>query len=428
MTEPYPDYATTIPHMLFMVYQMMFAIITPAIISGAVVERMSFRSYLIFTLCWATLVYDTVAHWIWAQYTTDVNGETMVHFGWLRGLGSLDFAGGTAVHMTSGWSALVAAIIVGRRKDIDLAKNPPKPANTAYVLLGGALLWFGWFGFNSGSALSSGGLAVIAFVNTQVSTGTAFVVWILMDIMVHKKATAVGAISGAVVGLVAITPAAGFVHIQSSIAIGGITTVICYGAVHAKGKWAPRYFPGVDDSLDVFSCHGVGGMCGCILTGFFASKEVNPLGADGVFFGSGWLLAYQIVAVLATMAWSVVVSLILLVVLKYTIGLKVSEEGITLGLDFHVHGSPHSNLDLVEVSISSERYAEKSQKGRDTEIQLNESAKSNKTVVTKVEPETNSGDEDGNSSSDKKTNGASKQNNKKEEQTSDSVSSGDVQS
>jgi len=242
------------------------------------------------------------------------------------------------VHMSSGFSALAACIIVGKRKDYS-----PEflPHNVPFVLLGAAMLWFGWFGFNSGSALSAGGLAALAFTNTQVATGMAFITWVFLDAVVKKKMTAVGAASGAVVGLVAITPAAGYVDAPSSIAVGGIGTLVVYFVLEAKSKYFPRFFPQVDDSLDVFSCHGVGGAMGCILTGFFASKEANPAGANGVFFDNenhGILLGYQLAAITITMFFSVLATAIILLILKYTIGItQDDEEG--QGLDVILHGN-----------------------------------------------------------------------------------------
>jgi len=337
--EPNPDYAATVPHLVYMIYQMMFAIITPAIISGAVVERMSFRAYIIFLVLWTTVVYDSIAHWVWAGWThTNSDGTTEYRTGFLRDLGALDFAGGTVVHMSSGYSALVACILVGQRQDVD-RKKPVVPHNVPFVLLGAAILWFGWFGFNGGSALAANGLAALAIANTQTATGIAFLTWVILDAICKKKVTAVGAASGAVVGLVAITPGAGFVHPASSLAIGAITTIVCYFVLEGKAKYLPRIFPQLDDSLDVLSCHGVGGTVGCLLTGFFASKDVNPAGADGVFFGNPKLLGYQLAAILVTLAFSCVGTLILLLVLKHTIGLTVNPQKLADGLDVSLHGT-----------------------------------------------------------------------------------------
>jgi len=359
-TEPNPIYAATIPHMLFCVYQMMFAIITPAIISGAVVERMSFRAYVLFILCWTTLVYDMIAHWVWAGWDFDSVTALPTKFGWLRGLGALDFAGGTVVHISSGVSALTAAFIVGRRPDIPRGDKNPPPSNIAYVMLGGSLLWFGWFGFNAGSALSSSALAAVAFINTQIATGSGFLAWVFLDLVFRKAATAVGAMSGAVVGLVAITPAAGYVHAPSSIFIGAVTVIIVYFAVRAKSKWAGRVFPQLDDSLDVFSCHGLGGILGCIWTGFFASTSVNPYGANGVFFGGGILLGYQFAAIAATVGISVVFTAIILLVIKYLIGLTVDDSKLEHGLDLSEHAVKRADLEeKPEVTVELDAVSQK---------------------------------------------------------------------
>jgi len=333
--QPNSYYSHTVPHVVFMANQMMFAVITPALISGAVVERISFKSYLIFIFCWTTLVYDIVAHWIWASWV-DENDQRKG--GWLKELGAIDFAGGTAVHITSGISGLVAALIVGRRQDI-VPEITLRPAKPSYVMLGGALLWFGWFGFNGGSALAANGQAALAIANTQISTGTAFMTWLILDLTIRKQASAVGAMCGAVIGLVAITPSAGYVHMPSSIVIGSVTCLICYLAVRAKSKYAPRYFPQLDDSLDVFTCHGIGGMMGCIFTGIFSSSKLNPAAKDGLIFGNPWLLVYQFIAILATTALSATGSALILYALRMTVGLKESKEAVYSGLDVHLHGS-----------------------------------------------------------------------------------------
>jgi Amt family ammonium transporter len=333
---PNTDYAPTIPHLLFMTYQMMFAIITPAIISGAVVERMSFRSYVIFLVLWSMIVYNALAHWVWSGWTeVKPDGTTEFKMGFLRALGALDFAGGTVVHMSSGYSAFVACLIVGRRKD---APQTITPHNVPLVLLGTAMLWFGWFGFNAGSALGANGLAALAFTNTHIATGTAFVLWVILDSVVKKQITGIGGACGAVVGLVAITPAAGYVHPASSIAFGAITVLVCYFAIELKAKYLPHVLPQADDSLDVFCCHGLGGTMGCILTGFFASTEVNPLGGDGVFFGGGMLLGYQFAAIAVTLGYSAVGTVLLLYTMKLCrLGLTVDDENLH-GLDIVLHG------------------------------------------------------------------------------------------
>jgi len=268
------------------------------------------------------------------------DGTSVTKFGWLRGMGALDFAGGTVVHISSGMSALVAAIIVEQRHD----REPSKPANVVYVLIGGTLLWFGWFGFNSGSALSSGGLAGLAFLNTHIAAGTGFMTWIVLDVIMKREANPIGAISGAVVGLVAITPAAGFVNTPSSLAFGAIGVILVYFLTILKAKFLPRLFPQLDDSLDVSSAHGFGGIVGCILIGFFADSRVNSSGSDGVFFGgNGRLLGVQCLGVVAVTAYSCAVTAIILLALKYTMGVAYDADKVSQGLDIKVHGTSHQD-------------------------------------------------------------------------------------
>ncbi len=320
--DPNPDYAATIPHQAFMLFQMMFAIITPALITGAFAERVKFSTFLVFILLWATFVYDPIAHWVWG-----LSGGK----GWLNNLGALDFAGGTVVHISSGISALAAAIIIGKRKGYGTESMPPH--NIPMVVLGGALLWFGLFGFNAGSALSAGGLSASAFLATNTACAAAALTWAIVEWAHRGKPTVLGAVSGAVAGLVAITPAAGFVGPMSSILIGVTAGIVCYFAVSVvKGKL------GYDDSLDAFGIHGVGGTLGAIATGLFASKAVNPAGNDGLFFGNPTLLKYQIIAVIVTAAYAFVVTAILLKVLDATMGLRVSKEDEVTGLDLSQHG------------------------------------------------------------------------------------------
>ena len=327
-TDPNPDYAATIPHQAFMIFQMMFAVITPALITGAFAERVKFSAFLVFTLLWATLVYDPIAHWVWG-----LSGGK----GWLNNLGALDFAGGTVVHISSGISALAAALIIGKRKGYGTESMPPH--NVPMVVLGAALLWFGWFGFNAGSALSSGGLAASAFVVTNTACAAAAFTWAVVEWMHRGKPTVLGAVSGAVAGLVAITPAAGFVSPMSSILIGIMGGVVCYFSVSViKGKL------GYDDSLDVFGIHGVGGTLGALSTGLFASKLVNPAGNDGLFFGNPSLLVNQVIAVVATAVYAFVVTAILLKVLDATMGLRVSKEDEVTGLDLSQHGESGYNF------------------------------------------------------------------------------------
>ncbi|OGW42854.1 MAG: ammonia channel protein [Nitrospirae bacterium RBG_16_43_11] len=316
--DPNPDYAATIPHQAFMIYQAMFAIITPCLIAGAFAERMKFSAFIIFSLLWATIVYDPLAHWVWGVG------------GWMRTMGALDFAGGTVVHISSGISALAAAIVMGKR--IGYMRDPMPPHNMTLVVIGAALLWFGWFGFNAGSALSSGGLATSAFVVTHIAAAAASITWTFVEWMRHGKPTILGAASGAVAGLVAITPAAGFVGPISAILIGISVGIVCFIAVVIlKNKL------GYDDSLDAFGVHGVGGTLGALATGLFASKAINPAGADGLFFGNPGQLGIQVLATVVTAVFSFVATLIILKVIDLVIGIRVQEEDEIMGLDLSQH-------------------------------------------------------------------------------------------
>ncbi len=315
---PNPDYAPTIPHQLYMIFQMMFAVITPALITGAYAERIKFSTFVVFTLLWATLVYDPIAHWVWGKG------------GWLHNLGSLDFAGGTVVHMSSGFSALVLALVMGRRTGYP--RITPPPHNMTYTLTGAALLWFGWFGFNAGSAVQANELAVSAFINTNTATAAAAIGWVVIDWILNRKPTALGAATGAVAGLVAITPASGFVSPISSIWIGLIVAVVCYVAV-AVVKQKLAY----DDSLDAFGVHGIGGTIGALTTGLFAQKIVNSGGADGLFFGNPHQFLVNAIGAGATIVWAVVVTFILAKVLDLTMGLRVRVEDEAIGLDNTQH-------------------------------------------------------------------------------------------
>ena len=316
--EPYADYAATIPHQAFMIFQAMFAVITPALIIGAFAERMKFSAFLVFTLLWATFVYDPVAHWVWGVG------------GFLRNMGALDFAGGTVVHINAGIAALVTALVIGKRKSVD--KHPIPPHSLPFSVLGAALLWFGWFGFNAGSALGANGLAVNAFVVTHTAAAAAAVMWALLDWKINGAPTMLGTISGAVAGLVAITPAAGFVGVGSAIAIGVLVSVFCFLAV----SYVKPMF-GYDDSLDAFGVHGVGGTWGAIATGLFASKAVNPAGADGLFFGNPRQLGVQLIAVLVTIAYAFVVTWVLYKLVDVLIGVRVSDKDEAMGLDLTQH-------------------------------------------------------------------------------------------
>lgn len=317
--EPNADYAGTIPHQAFMAFQLMFAIITVALISGAVVERMRFPAFLAFALLWTTLVYDPLAHWVWGVG------------GWLRNLGALDFAGGTVVHISSGVSALVAALVLGRRRGY--GAEPMLPHNLPLTVLGAALLWFGWFGFNAGSALAANGLAASAFVVTNTAAAAAALSWVLAEWLHHGKPTVLGAASGCVAGLVAITPASGFVGPLPAVVIGLVAGVICYLAVAVL---KPRL--GYDDALDAFGVHGVGGTWGALATGLFASKAINAAGADGLFFGNPAQLGPQAVGVVATWVFAALATFVILKVVGLFTPLRAADEEETLGLDLTQHG------------------------------------------------------------------------------------------
>ncbi len=315
--EPNVDYAATVPHQAFMIFQMMFAVITPALMTGAFAERMKFGSFLVFTLLWATFIYDPLAHWVWAVG------------GWVRNLGALDFAGGTVVHISSGAAALACAIVL--RKRLGYGKEHMAPHNLPMTVLGASLLWFGWFGFNAGSAVASGALATSAFVVTNTAAATAALAWMVVEWLYRGKPTVLGAASGAVAGLVAITPASGFVGPMASIVIGLGAGVLCYGAV----LWKSRL--GYDDALDVVGIHGVGGIWGALATGLFASKAINAAGADGLFYGNPAQLGIQALAVLISVAFAFVGTFVILKLVDGLMGLRVSEEEERMGLDLSQH-------------------------------------------------------------------------------------------
>lgn len=309
-------YSDTIPDLLFCAFQLMFAIITPALITGAFAERMKFTAFLMFTVLWATLVYFPICHWVWGG-------------GWLGKMGALDFAGGTVIHINSGAAALVAALVIGKRKG--WGHEAFHPHNLTMTILGAGLLWFGWFGFNAGSALSAGQTAVLAFFTTQVATGAAALSWITAEWIIQGKPTTLGAASGALSGLVAITPAAGFVSPGSAIIIGLAAGVLCYLAVLMKNRL------GYDDALDVVGVHGIGGLWGALATGLFASTVVNPDGADGLFYGNPHQLTVQAVGAGTAIAYSVVITFIILKVIDVTVGLRVDKEEEQQGLDITEH-------------------------------------------------------------------------------------------
>jgi Amt family ammonium transporter len=316
-SDPNPDYAATIPHLAFAAYQMMFAIITPALITGAFVERVRFEAFLIFTLLWATLVYDPVAHWVWG-----VGGV-------LRELKALDFAGGTVVHISAGFSALAFAMAIQARKGY--GKAPMDPSNIPYTVLGAGLLWMGWFGFNGGSALAANGLAVNAVVTTNTAAASAGVVWMLLTWRANKPSV-LGIVTGMVVGLVAITPAAGFVTPLAALVIGAVAAPVSYYAIRLRQK------SGLDESLDVWACHGMGGTWGALATGLFATTSINPAGRDGLFYGNAEQFLIQAVAASVVIVFAFGMTYVIARVLRETIGLRVTSSEEEVGLDISQHG------------------------------------------------------------------------------------------
>lgn len=314
--EPHESIATNLPHMVFMIFQCMFAIITPALISGAFAERMRFSAFIIFIILWCTFVYAPLCHWVWGG-------------GWMAQMGAMDFAGGAVVHMSSASAALAAVLVIGKRKGY--GKRSFLPHNLPMTMIGTALLWFGWFGFNAGSALAADGLAGNAFVTTHIAAATAMLAWVFAEWKFHGKPTTLGAASGAVAGLVAITPAAGFVGIMASVLIGLGAGVLCYFGVSLKARF------GYDDSLDVVGIHGVGGVWGALATGLFASQAINPAGFNGLFYGNPGQLWIQFVSVVATCAFSFVVSYVLLKIVNAIVPIRVTEEEEEAGLDVAIH-------------------------------------------------------------------------------------------
>jgi Amt family ammonium transporter len=302
---------------LFFAYQCTFAIITAALISGALVERMRFGPYLAFIAIWSLVVYAPIAHWVWGG-------------GWLAKLGALDFAGGTVVHVNAAAGALVCAVVVGSRKDY--ARQAILPQNVPFTLLGAGLLWMGWFGFNAGSALAANGTAALAFVNTLLAPIATLVVWTLLDLVRTRKATAVGAATGIVVGLVAITPAAGFVSPMSGIIIGAIAAFPSYYALLYRATTR------LDDSLDVLAAHGAGGIVGALLTGVFASKAWNDSGADGLLYGNARQLGIQAIAILATLTYSLVGTFVIVKCIALVTKLRSEPREEGMGMDFTQHG------------------------------------------------------------------------------------------
>lgn len=316
---PNPSYAGSIPQLAFMIFQAMFAIITPALIIGSFAERIRFRTLVLFILLWTTLVYDPIAHWVWGTG------------GWLHSLGALDFAGGTVVHISAGFAGLAAAMVIGRRLGIKPGQ-PIEANNVPLVLLGAALLWFGWFGFNGGSALGASPLSVSAFVVTNTAAAAAGLTWMALSWAETGKPSAMATATGAVCGLVAITPASGFVGPMASIAIGIIAGVATYVMLLFRGKKTR-----IDDTLDAWAAHGIGGLTGAILTGVFAEKAINSAGNDGLLFGNPRQLAIQALAVAASLVYAFAMTYILLRLLKRS-GLRVTPEEEMMGLDLATHG------------------------------------------------------------------------------------------
>jgi Amt family ammonium transporter len=318
----------TVPHQLFADFQAVFAIITPALIIGGLIDRLKFSAFVIFVLLWATFVYDPIAHWVWGGGfigggSIDLNPDLSPSF-------ALDFAGGTVIHITSGFAGLASALILGRR--LGYGKVPMEPHNVPMVVLGASILWFGWFGFNAGSAIASGMLSTSAFVATHIAGAAGALSWAVVEWIYKGKPTTLGVASGAVAGLATVTPAAGFVAPWAALVIGLTTSLFCYVGVVAKNKF------GYEDSLDVVGIHGVGGTWGVLATGLFASKAVNPAGNDGLFLGNPSLLGVQALSVVSAWVYSFVMTLMILKILDWTMGLRVSEEHEVNGLDLSQHG------------------------------------------------------------------------------------------
>ncbi|MBF0522745.1 MAG: ammonium transporter [Candidatus Omnitrophica bacterium] len=314
---PFADYAPTIPHQVFMIFQAMFAVITPALIIGAFAERMKFSAFLVFTLLWATFVYDPLCHWVWGSG------------GWLKQLGVLDFAGGIVVHTSAGIAALVTAIVIGRRKNLE---HTPPPHNLPFVALGTGLLWFGWFGFNAGSALAVNAVAVNTFVVTNTAAAAAGLSWCLLEWIRNGKPTVFGIMTGAIAGLATITPASGFVSPMSALAIGAMASIICFISVAIM---KPKF--GYDDSLDAFGVHGIGGILGTLAVGLFASKAVNPAGADGLFFGNPQQFFIQLIGILVASGYVAIATWVIYKFVDIFFGVRVKETEEIIGLDLTQH-------------------------------------------------------------------------------------------
>ena len=335
------SYSPTIPHQAFTIYQAMYAVITPALIFGAIVERVSFRAYFLFVLFWSTLIYCPIAHMVWAK------GGFIGRYG---GFGALDFAGGTVVHVSAGVSALVAAWVIGPRQTYPT--KPAAPHNVPFILLGTGLLWFGWLGFNAGNALASGSLATVAFISTNTAAAGAALTWTLLEWSQRGKPTAIGLATGAIAGLIGVTPSAGFVTPLGALLIGAIVALCCFFAVSLRARLE------FDDSLDTFPVHGIGGTVGAILTGIFATTAVNPNGIDGLLFGNPSQVLKQLAAVAITYVIAGVGSFIVLKILEATIGLRVKPEQELQGMDINEHGEQGYGDDFASGLNFAERYKE----------------------------------------------------------------------
>ncbi len=310
---PHETYMNTVPHQLFMMFQMMFAVITPALIIGAFVERIKFSGFLLFIILWATLVYDPLAHWVWAKD------------GWLMSLGALDFAGGTVIHINAGISALVFVLLLGRRQGLE---HPRSPHNLPLAVLGAGFLWFGWFGFNAGSAGAANIIAVSAFINTNTAAAAAGLTWMILDWFVNKVPTMLGVATGVVAGLVAVTPASGYVTPIAALIIGFLAGVICFFFVNkVKEKF------GYDDSLDVFGVHGIGGIVGALATGLFATKTINESGSNGLFYGNAHQFLVQLLTTIVAIAFSAIMTFVLFKIVDKIIGMRVDVKDEYIGLD-----------------------------------------------------------------------------------------------
>lgn len=312
-----PDYAPNIPQVAFIIYQMMFAVITPALISGAFVERIKFSSFLLFSFLWATLIYDPVAHWVWGIG------------GWLRNLGFLDFAGGTVVHITAGFSALAFSMVIKQRKGFSVINMEPN--NIPFTILGAGLLWFGWFGFNAGSALGANELAAHTFLVTNTAAGAAALTWMTIN-WIYRRPSTLGIATGAVVGLASITQASGYVSVLSAMIVGSVAAFVSYFCIMLRNKWK------IDESLDVWACHGVGGTLGALAVGIFASKAVNAAGDNGLIYGNWSFFGIQLLGALTVIIYSFAVSYVIAKVIDKVFGLSVSSAEEQVGLDISQHG------------------------------------------------------------------------------------------